>query len=477
MESKTKTVSHETPGLEIALSKIEKSGFNPRQNVKGERFAEFKASIKEQGILEPLLVRPKGDKFELIAGERRFTAAKELGMKTVPAIVRAVDDHTAREIMLLENLQREDLSPLEEAFAISELLAGDGMKQEELAKKIGKSQPWIANRLRLNKAPPELKKFLEKGEISPQHVIVLLPYVEHELLRKEILEDLKQSLQDREDGYGEPITVESVKNRAYDVLEEQGMDLDLNDYNYQGLKKYFDFSECDACKTLIRIAGEDEKTKTRVCLNKLCFSGRLAAARQKLTDAQKDKLSKTDLVNTEKMSYRDYRDFEGCTFDRTLCKDCENHKMQKPRYAKFGKDKNELEEICLKPSCFQGKTAQATRRKNVACREELAFVEESIKGYLEKRPSSFTWTELRFIVHRVDTSRSPKKGATLKELEDQLLRHVMDEELRDYKHSLNLAHLKQVECEWPFKVTRKKAEQPAAPKAKKVEEKRSKKAS
>lgn len=461
----------------VELSLIEVSGANPRKDLKGETFKELKASIAEYGILQPLVVRPKGKGYELVVGERRLTAARELKFETVPVTIREVDDHTARVLMLLENLQREDLEPLEEASAIEELLkdTGDGgMTQEELAKKLAKSQPWVANRLRLNKAPPEIKKLLEHGKISPQHVIVLLPYTEHKSLRDQIVADLKDNLKQLEQGWGEPLTVDWTKDLADDVLSEQGQDLDLpRNYNFQGLEKFFDFSDCDTCKTLITLPGEDGKSKDRTCLNKLCFAERITAAREKFAETQKDKVSKATVVNTDKMNYSQYRELDNATFDTAVCKDCENHKMQKPRYAKFGKDRNELEEICLKPSCFQGKTAQRTRVRNVACREELALIEESLKQYLDSRPSGFTSTELRFIVHRVDISRSPKKGASLKDLEGQLLRHVMDEELRDFKYNLNLARLRQVQCEWPFKVKRKKAEHPAS--KKKVQEKRKKK--
>jgi ParB/RepB/Spo0J family partition protein len=462
----------------VELSLIEVSGANPRKDLKGETFKELKASVAEHGILEPLVVRPKGKGYELVAGERRLMAAKELKLETVPVAIRELDDHTARILMLLENLQREDLEPLEESSAIEELLSDTsdgGMTQEELAKKLGKSQPWVANRLRLNKAPTELKRILEKGEISPQHIIVLLPYVEHKTLKDEIVAGLKQNLDDLKDGYGAPVTVESVKDLAEQVLSEQGQDLDLErNYQYQGLKKFFDFSACGVCKTVITVRSEDGKSKEWTCLNKTCFGTHIAAAHKKFDEAQNERIAKSEVINTDKipLSYSQYRELENATFDKSACKECPNHKLQKPRYARFGKSKDELEEICLKPSCFQGKTAQKTRIRNVACKEELAFIEESLKHYLELRPSGFTWTELRFIVHRIDISRSPKKNASLKNLEDQLLRHVMDEELRDFKYNLNLAHLKQVECEWPFKIKRKKVEPPTE---KVVQEKRKKK--
>lgn len=196
---------------EIDLTLVEVSGANPRKNVKGKNYNELKDSIAEHGILEPLVVRPKGeDKYELVAGERRFTAAKELKLEMVPVAIRDLDDATARMIMLLENLQREDLEPLEEAAALEEILK-TGLTQQELAKRVSKSQPWVANRTRLLKAPKELKKYLRAGDITPQHVVALLPFVEREELKSAVLESVESSVEDAKNGF-ESFTVEDAKN-------------------------------------------------------------------------------------------------------------------------------------------------------------------------------------------------------------------------------------------------------------------------
>lgn len=476
------------PQVDIDL--IEVSGANPRKDIKGESFKELKDSIREHGIIEPLVVRPKGEKFELVAGERRLTAAKELKLEKVPVSIRELDDHTARVLMLLENLQREDLEPLEEAAAIEELLkdTGDGgMTQQELAKKLGKSQPWVANRIRLLKAPAELRKHLEKGEISPQHIVALLPYVERKELRGEILLGLKNALEDIE--FNGPVTVESVKDMAEQILDEQGQDLGLNDYIYQGLAKFFDYSVCDTCEKTLTV-GDGPKKSRKVCLVKECFAEHIETARKKLQETQKDKVAKSEVVNTEKMSYRDYVSFDSYnkpTFDTSDCKNCPNHKLQKSRYARFGKDKDELEEICLKPSCYRGKNAQVSRVKNKAVREELSFVDKSLEKYLTARAPGFTLTELKYICERIadiaphsygrgDDLRSAKgtiKKGTAADLEAAVLRTLAREQLGPIRFNLSMQDLRDVEKELPFKVTKEKT--PEVPKAKKVQEKRKKK--
>lgn len=138
----------------VDLKSIDKTGWNPREHYDKAALQELADSIKAHGILEPLIVREgkKKGRYDLIAGERRLRATILAGEKEVPVVIQDMDDKTAREIMLLENLQREDLRPLEEARAIKMLLE-DGSKQDDLAKRIGKSQSWISNRVRVLDGP------------------------------------------------------------------------------------------------------------------------------------------------------------------------------------------------------------------------------------------------------------------------------------------------------------------------------------
>lgn len=146
----------------------------PRQRFDEQRLAELVQTIKEKGVLSPVLVRSHGEGYQLVSGERRWRAAKLAGLKEIPAILREVSDREALEISLIENIQREDLSPLEEARAYQALMELYGTTQEELAKRLGKDRSTIANSLRLLKLPGPALEALEKGEITAGHARCIL---------------------------------------------------------------------------------------------------------------------------------------------------------------------------------------------------------------------------------------------------------------------------------------------------------------
>jgi ParB family chromosome partitioning protein len=136
--------------------------------------AELSASIKAIGVLQPILVRPSGDKFELIAGERRWRAARSAGLTVIPAIVRVTDDVSSVEQALVENLHRQDLTPLEEAAAYQQLLEDFNMTHEQVATKVGKSRSAITNAIRLLSLPPSIQQLLADGRLSAGHAKALL---------------------------------------------------------------------------------------------------------------------------------------------------------------------------------------------------------------------------------------------------------------------------------------------------------------
>ncbi|MCF7820727.1 MAG: ParB/RepB/Spo0J family partition protein [Candidatus Pacebacteria bacterium] len=146
----------------------------PREYFNDEHLNELMNSIKEHGILQPLVVIKKDDKFELIAGERRLRAAKLSNFKTVPAIIRSVDKQEKLELALIENLQRENLSPLETAVAYQKLIDEFGLTQDKVSKKVGKSRPSVANTLRLLSLPTEIKRALTSRKITEAHAKEIL---------------------------------------------------------------------------------------------------------------------------------------------------------------------------------------------------------------------------------------------------------------------------------------------------------------
>ncbi len=158
----------------IATGKIKPNPMQPRRTFRVEALKELTASIKEHGILQPLLVRKKGKQFEVIAGERRLRAATAANLPEVPVILLDIGDQEALEIALIENLQRDDLNLMEEAEGYQELAEKFGLTQEKIAKRVGKARATVANMLRLLDLPGSIKKMLEGGQLSAGHGKVLL---------------------------------------------------------------------------------------------------------------------------------------------------------------------------------------------------------------------------------------------------------------------------------------------------------------
>lgn len=159
----------------LPLASLEANPFQPRQMFSEEELENLTASLREHGVLQPILVRPlEGDRFQLIAGERRWRAAKRAGLEQIPAIVRAVDDRNALELAIIENVQRHDISAVESAQAYRRLAKEFGLSQEQVAARVGKSRVAVANTMRLLDLPPEAIEALREGKISEGHGRALL---------------------------------------------------------------------------------------------------------------------------------------------------------------------------------------------------------------------------------------------------------------------------------------------------------------
>lgn len=160
--------------FDIALTDIMPNRFQPREIFDDDSLLELAESIKQHGVIQPIIVRKIGDKYELIAGERRYRASAIAGKETIPALVRDIDDKEAAKIALLENLQRKDLTPIEEAKTYQTILKLDNITQDELAQNLGKSQSAIANKLRLLNLDEEVQTALLNSQISERHARSLL---------------------------------------------------------------------------------------------------------------------------------------------------------------------------------------------------------------------------------------------------------------------------------------------------------------
>ena len=164
------------PGVrEVPIGQIEPNPYQPRNHFDEESLAGLTASIRELGVLQPVLVREiERDRYALIAGERRWRAAKRAGLQFIPVIVRDVSDELTLQHALVENLHRDDLNPLEEAAAYQQLIEDFGMTQEEVAQRVGKSRSAVANLLRLFQLPPQVQRYIAEGQLTTGHAKVLL---------------------------------------------------------------------------------------------------------------------------------------------------------------------------------------------------------------------------------------------------------------------------------------------------------------
>lgn len=159
---------------DLPLVEVRPNPYQPRKNFDEKKLAELAESIRENGVLQPIIVRQSVGGYEIIAGERRCRASELAGQATIPAIIRQFDESQMMEVAILENLQREDLTPLEEAQAYEMLQKNLGLTQEEVSKKMGKSRPYITNYLRLLTLPQKTKGLLQRGELSMGQARTLL---------------------------------------------------------------------------------------------------------------------------------------------------------------------------------------------------------------------------------------------------------------------------------------------------------------
>lgn len=255
-ENNTQTNIH-SQVVELYVDDIIPNRFQPREVFDDKALQELAASIKEHGVIQPIIVRRLGDKYEIIAGERRYKATIIAGFTKIPAIIRNLDDKETAKVALLENLQRKDLSPIEEARTYQKILDLDSMTQEELGKTMGKSQAAVANKLRLLQLSDEVQEALLNNQISERHARSLLSVTDKEkqveLLHRIINEkmtvrDLDNELRnmgvlssnsnavDRNISAGMDVNLDALKSQAEDIQPEVVQTNNLNEL-LQGTKQ------------------------------------------------------------------------------------------------------------------------------------------------------------------------------------------------------------------------------------------------
>jgi len=235
------------------IEEIRPNKEQPRKTFDDEKLADLAASIKEKGIIQPLVVRRKGTHYELIAGERRWRAAQKAGLHEVPVVIQDVSDDTALEMALIENIQREDLNAVEEAQAYHELMEKFDLSQEELAKRVGKDRSTVANSLRLLKLPLEIKKDIIEDRLSMGHARALLALHDEEHIHAAREEILKRHMTVRET---ESLVKRLRENRPAKPKRQPGPEMiDL----VEQLKRHF--------KAKVAVTGNGRKGKIEISFN------------------------------------------------------------------------------------------------------------------------------------------------------------------------------------------------------------------
>lgn len=175
---------------DLPIAQLHPNRYQPRRTFSEESIKQLAQTLDEEGLLQPIIVREDGEGYEIVAGERRYRAAKSLGWEKIPAIVNNLSDAQTASLALIENLQRENLNPIDEALAYQELMKINNLTQTQLAQNIGKSQSYVANKLRLLKLAPSVQQSLAQGQISARHgrALLALDVDQQGRLLKEILD-------------------------------------------------------------------------------------------------------------------------------------------------------------------------------------------------------------------------------------------------------------------------------------------------
>ncbi len=210
--------------VEISLDDIRSNPYQPRKVFDEDALKELSDSIKEHGVVQPIIVKKSIKGYELVAGERRTKAAKLAGLSIIPAIIRDFNDEEMMEIALIENIQRENLNPIEEALAFENIIKSTGLTQDEIASKFGKSRSYITNMLGLLKLPDETKKLVEDGKLSASHARTLSKMDDEDKIIKMANDIVKYNLnvRDVEDLTRKVKTPNSKKNvpSTYKIFED-----------------------------------------------------------------------------------------------------------------------------------------------------------------------------------------------------------------------------------------------------------------
>ena len=244
--------NHEYKEVFINISLVEPNRNQPRKEFDKESLSELANSIKQYGILQPIIVQKNGDMYEIIAGERRWRAAKEAGLIEVPVIVRDYDKQKVMEISIIENIQREDLNPIEEAMAYQSLMEEYGLKHDELAEKVSKNRSTITNSMRLLKLSKNIQQMLIDGRISTGHAKVLLS-----------IEDINEQEKIAQELIDKSLSVRELEKLVKKYTKPRKKKDDKDDKDYSLFYREYEDRLKDILGTKVQINTKD-KNKGRI---------------------------------------------------------------------------------------------------------------------------------------------------------------------------------------------------------------------
>ncbi len=230
IEEKIMETTDESEIKEIPIEKLRVNPYQPRKTFNEESLNELAESIKEHGVIQPIIVKKSIKDYEIVAGERRFRASKLAGKETIPCIVKDFTDEQMMEIAVLENLQREDLNSIEEALGFETLMTNLNLTQEQLAKRVGKSRSYITNMLGLLNLPPEVKELVKQGKISTSHARTLSKIEDSEKIKELANKIINENLNVRQIEEVSKETPKKVKqrhtekNKEFEELEQELVD-------------------------------------------------------------------------------------------------------------------------------------------------------------------------------------------------------------------------------------------------------------
>jgi ParB/RepB/Spo0J family partition protein len=448
--------------VNVAIDKVVVD-VNPRKDFDKNEMAGLQASIEKQGILQPLIVRVVNQEYHLVAGERRLRAAKAAGISTVPTITREMTDEQVLEVQLIENLQRADLAPLEEAKALVQLV-DRGLSQREVAQLIGKSEGWVSGRIRMLDLPKTTQKLVTKGKVTVEQAVSMLPYA-----GTAVMEEMERNLSQHIETFGSASTNDVKEEVIGTALNNDEFvfrfDSRLRQFNQQELEAAFGLEDCDKCPDKREIPATWGDGTQEACLKKECWSKKLREAKKWVRTKHMEKNAK-DRAKDERagvldLSKRhiDHKEFATehygrPKFDVHVCAGCEHHVKAKDQWKKTPYY------ICTEPSCYNEMDQAYTKaihalRKGIAQTVAVNLNDRTTADATAAGPKkTLEPNELRFVLSKVLdnqfhdeklkatfapwVAKKPKRGwmnAILTvpddELELVLFRYVVFDELQD----------------------------------------------